>query len=121
MVSDIFIDPVLGDISQEFSIELAVIDTKKEPELGGSGNRRLENAGIRSVVNLGPAMVRSGFLKEGVIGRDGSERQTRATVLERSVFFTMIITEVVDSQQILSGTISMSGCRILRKVLRMRG
>ena len=44
MVSDIFIDPVLGEISQEFSIELAVIDTKKEPELGGSGNLGLENA-----------------------------------------------------------------------------
>jgi hypothetical protein len=54
-------DPVFGEIFQEFSIELAVIDTEKEPELGGSGNRRLENAGIRSVVNLGPAKVRSGF------------------------------------------------------------
>jgi len=61
-------DPVFGEIFQEFSIELAVIDTEKEPELGGSGNRRLENAGIRSVVNLGPAKVRSGFLKEGVTG-----------------------------------------------------
>jgi hypothetical protein len=33
MVSDIFIDPVLGEISQEFSIEQVVIDTKNEPEL----------------------------------------------------------------------------------------
>ena len=68
MVSDILMDPVFGEIFQEFSIEQVVIDTEKEPELGGSGNRRLENAGIRSVVNLGPAKVRSGFLKEGVTG-----------------------------------------------------
>jgi len=37
-------DPVFGEIFQEFSIELAVIDTEKEPELGGSGNLGLENA-----------------------------------------------------------------------------
>jgi hypothetical protein len=90
MVSDIFIDPVFGEISQVFSIEQGVVDTKNEPELGESRNRGLENAGIRSVVNLGPAMVRGGFFKEGPLGGDGSERQTRVIVLERSVFFTMI-------------------------------
>jgi hypothetical protein len=61
-------DPVLGELFQEFSIEQVVIDTKKEPELGGSGNLRLENAGIRSVVNLGPAMVRGGFFRGGSDG-----------------------------------------------------
>ena len=39
------------------------------------------------------------------MGGDGSERQTRAMVLERSVFFTMIIMKTVDGQQILSGMI----------------
>jgi hypothetical protein len=73
----------LGEIFQEFSIEQLVIDTKKEPKLGGSGNLGLENARIRGVVNLGPAMVRGGFLKEGVMGGDGSERQTSAMVLEK--------------------------------------
>jgi len=61
--------------------------------------------GIRDVVNLGSAMVRGGFFKEGAGGGDGSERQTRAMVLERSVFFTMIIMKTVDGQQILSGMI----------------
>ena len=76
-------DPVLGELFQEFSIEQVVIDTKKEPELGGSGNRRLENAGIRSVVNLGPAIVRGDFFNERARGGDGSERQTRVMVLEK--------------------------------------
>jgi len=44
MVSDIFMDPVFGEIFQEFSIEQGVIDTQKEPELDLSGNRGLENA-----------------------------------------------------------------------------
>jgi len=91
MVSDIFIDPVLGEISQEFSIEQVVIDTKNEPELGGSGNWGLENALIRGAVKLGSTMARGGFLKEGVIGGDGSERQTRATVLEKNVISSTVI------------------------------
>jgi len=68
MVSDILMDPVFGEIFQEFSIEQVVIDTEKEPELGGSGNRRLENAGIRSVVNLGLAKVRGVFFRGGSDG-----------------------------------------------------
>jgi hypothetical protein len=64
MVSDLLMDPVVGEIFQEFSIEQGVIDTQKEPELGLSGNRGLENAQIRSVVNLGSAMVQGGFFKE---------------------------------------------------------
>jgi hypothetical protein len=42
-------------------------------------------------VNLGPAMVRGGFLKEGVMGGDGSERQTRAMVLGKKVISSTVI------------------------------
>jgi hypothetical protein len=63
MVSEILMDPVFGEIFQEFSIEQVVIDTNKEPELGGSGNLGLKNARIRGVVNLGPAMVCDGVGK----------------------------------------------------------
>jgi len=43
MVSDILMDPVFGEIFQEFSIEQAVIDTKTEPELGAAG---IEEEGV---------------------------------------------------------------------------
>jgi hypothetical protein len=101
--------------------------------------------GIRDVVNLGSAMVRGGFFKEGAGGGDGSERQTRAMVLEknvisstvipdrrssgsgvisicecsfRSVFFTMIIIVADDGELIPAGMIRMSICRLLRQILR---
>jgi hypothetical protein len=83
MVSDILMDPVFGEIFQEFSIEQGFIDTQKEPELGLYGNRGLENARIRGVGNLGTAMVRGGFFNKGAKGGDGSERQTRVMVLEK--------------------------------------
>lgn len=64
VVSDILMDPVFGEILQEFSIEQGVIDTQMEPELGESGNRGLENARIWGVVNKGSALVRGGFFRE---------------------------------------------------------
>jgi len=68
VVSDMLMDPVFVEILQEFSIGQGVIDTKKEPELGESGNRELENARIRGVVNLRSAMVWGGFF---FVGCDG--------------------------------------------------
>jgi len=41
VVSDMLMDPVFVEILQEFSIEQGVIDTKKEPEFGESGNQEL--------------------------------------------------------------------------------
>jgi len=69
MVSDILMDPVFGELFQELSIGQVVIDTKKEPELGGSGNWGLKNAGSPGLMKLGSTMVRGGFLMEGVTGR----------------------------------------------------
>ena len=91
MVSDILMDPVFGELFQEFSIGQVVIDTKTEPELGGSGNWGLKNAGSPGLMKLGSTMVRGGFLKEGVMGGDGSERQTRAMVLEKKVISSTVI------------------------------
>jgi hypothetical protein len=47
----------------EFSIGQGVIDTPTESELGEYGNRRLENARIRGVVNLVSAGVWGGFYR----------------------------------------------------------
>ena len=61
VVSDILMDTREGINSKEFSIEQGVIYTQTEPELGEYGDRRLENARIRGVVNLGLARVGGGF------------------------------------------------------------
>ena len=63
VVSDILMDPCDGKNPKEFSIGRGVIDTQTEPELGEYGNRRLENARIRGVVNLVSAGIGGGFYR----------------------------------------------------------
>lgn len=48
--------PYVRANTPEFSIEQGVIYSQIEPKLGEYGNRGLENARIRGVVNLGSAM-----------------------------------------------------------------
>jgi len=55
--------PCEGKNPKEFSIGQGVIDTQTESELGEYGNRRLENARIRGVVNLVSAGVWGGFYR----------------------------------------------------------
>jgi hypothetical protein len=70
--------PCEGKNSKEFSIGQGVIDPQKDPQLGESGNRGLENARIRGVVNLESAMVWVGFyMREQGVGIEVNGKRVR--------------------------------------------